>query len=183
MFLAPLCSDGRQINRGDFGGEEPEENGRRRSFRLVIKSHTKDDCVSEIMHFCTSLLIIFQERSLVCHMEGEFGVYIKARVLCRSLREDCVDTKREADQEEEDQHQKVHSESLLQWIFHVRSALWTNTGAWCRNFTRSMQLHRFSTNCVCQWWFFTEKLIGARKSKSRLYTDSSRSNSQSVKFK
>lgn len=46
----------------------------------------------------------------------------------RSLRENRFDAERQTIKEEEDEYQEVHSESLLQWIIHFWSAVWTDTG-------------------------------------------------------
>ena len=37
----------------------------------------------------------------------------------RSLREDCAPVERKTDQEEEDDHQEVHIESVFQRVVHV----------------------------------------------------------------
>lgn len=48
--------------------------------------------------------------------------------VCRSLRENRLDAKRETVKEKEDQHKEVYAQPVLQRIIHIRSALRTDTG-------------------------------------------------------
>ena len=65
------------------------------------------------------------ENKQLCLISGIF-------LACRSLREDSADAEREAAAEEEDVHQEVHPQPLLQRVFLLRSAIRVHKGQFGR---------------------------------------------------